>query len=138
MLEWIRKFDLKKTGFVNVSVCFVNIIVHVLVILKVLPFQWVNGGRTESYEMACQISVASIVVMIVCILITLIACKIIPLKLNRFLGIALSVLLIAMLPLSLLSVVQQFLGTLFEKCVMSAVAAIGFCSAARIAFEKRW
>ena len=138
MLEWIRKFDLKKTGFVNVSVCFVNIIVHVLVILKILPYQWVNGGRIESYEMACQISVASIVVMIVCIFITLIACKIIPLKLNRFWGIALSVLLIAMLPFSLLGVIQQFLGTLFEKCVMSAVAAIGFCSAARIAFEKRW
>ncbi len=138
MLEWIRKFDLKKTGIVNVSVCFVNIIVHVLVILKVLPFQWVNGGRTESYEMACQISVGSIVGMIVCILITMIASKIIPLKLNRFGGIALSVLLIAMLPFSLLGVIQQFFGTLFEKCVMSAVAAIGFCSAARIAIEKRW
>jgi hypothetical protein len=138
MLEWIRIFDLKKTGIVNVSAGLINIIVHVLVILKILPYQWVNGGRTESYEMACQISVASIVVMIVCILITMIASKIIPLKLNRFGGIALSVLLIAMLPLSLLGVVQQFLGTLFEKCVMSAVAAIGFCSAARIAIEKRW
>ena len=138
MLEWIRIFDLKKTGIVNVSAGLINIIVHVLVILKILPYQWVNGGRTESYEMACQISVASIVVMIVCILITMIASKIIPLKLNRFGGIALSVLLIAMLPLSLLGVVQQFLGTFFEKCVMSAVAAIGFCSAARIAIEKRW
>ena len=138
MLEWIRKFDLKKTGFVNVSVCFVNIIVHVLVILKILPYQWVNGGRTESYEMACQISVASIVVMIVCIFITLIACKIIPLKLNRFWEIALSVLLIAMLPFSLLGVIQQFLGTLFEKCVMSIVALVAFCTATRIAFEKRW
>ena len=138
MLEWIRKFDLKKTGIVNVSAGLINIIVHVLVILKILPYQWVNGGRTESYEIACQISVGSIVVMIVCVLITLIACKIIPLKLNRFWGIALSVLLIAMLPLSLLGVVQQFLGTLFEKCVMSIVALVAFCTATRIAFEKRW
>lgn len=43
-----------------------------------------------------------------------------------------------MLPLSFIGVIQQLLGTLFEKCVMSIVAAVGFCTAVRIAFEKRW
>lgn len=138
MLEWIRKFDLKKAGIVNVSAGLLNILVHIFVILNILPYQWVNGGRTESLEAACQISVNSIIACVVGILITLIASRIIPIKLNRYLGIALTVVLVVLLPLSFIGVVQQLLGTLFEKCVMSIVAAVGFCTAVRIAFEKRW
>ena len=138
MLEWIRKFDLKKAGIVNVSAGLLNILVHIFVILNILPYQWVNGGRTESLEAACQISVNSIIACVVCILITLIASSIIPIKLNRYVGIALTVVLVVLLPLSFIGVIQQLLGTLFEKCVMSIVAAVGFCTAVRIAFEKRW
>lgn len=138
MLVWIRKFNLKKAGIVNVSAGLVNILVHFFVILKILPYQWVNGGRTESLEAACQISVSSIIASVVGILITLVASRIIPIKLNRFFGIALTVVLVVLLPLSLIGVAQQLLGTLFEKCVMSIVAAVGFCTAVRIAVEKRW
>lgn len=138
VLVWIRKFNLKKAGIVNVSAGLVNILVHVFVILKILPFQWVNGGRTETLEAACQISLNSIIASVVGILITLVACGIISIRLNRFWGIALTVVLVVLLPLSFIGVLQQFFGTLFEKCVMSFVAAVGFCSAVRIAFEKRW
>ena len=138
MLEWIRKFDLRKTGIVNISAGLVNILVHIFVILSIVPYQWVNGGRTESLDAACQISVSSIVVAIVGILITLIASRIIPIRLNKFWGIVLTVILVVLLPLSLFGVVQQLLGTMFEKCVMSIVAAVGFCTAVRIAIEKRW
>ena len=57
---------------------------------------------------------------------------------NKFFGIALSVFLIAALPLSFMGIIQQFLGTTFEKYVMGIVTIIGFCADTRIAFEKRW
>ncbi|MCQ2593220.1 MAG: hypothetical protein MJ188_10610 [Treponema sp.] len=138
MLAWIRKFDLKKAGWISASVGGINILVHILVIAGIIPFLWVNGGRTESLEAARQISTSSIIMTIINILIALVASQIIPLKLNKFFGIVLSVFLIITLPLTLVGVVQQFLGTMFEKCVMSIVTIVGFCSDTRIAFEKRW
>ena len=138
MLTWIRKFNLRKAGWISTSIGMTNIIVHLLVISNIIPYLWVNGGRTESFEAAQQISANSIIMTVINIIIALIASQIIPVKLNKFWGIVISVFLIITLPLTLLGVVQQFLGTTFEKCVMSIVTIIGFCSDVRIAFEKRW
>ncbi|WMC92025.1 hypothetical protein [Kineothrix sp. MB12-C1] len=52
--------------------------------------------------------------------------------------ITLSIFLIVTLPLGFIGIIQQFLGTMFEKSIMSVVTIIGFCSDTRIAFEKRW
>ena len=94
MLTWIRKFDLKKAGWISASIGGINIVVHLLVIAGIIPYLWVNGGRTESLEAARQISTQSIIMTVVNIFIALIASRIIPLKLNRFWGIVLSVFLI--------------------------------------------
>ena len=75
---------------------------------------------------------------IVNVLIALVASQIIPIKFNKFWGIVLSVFLIITLPLTLVGVIQQFMGTIFEKCVMGIITIIGFCADTRIAFEKRW
>lgn len=138
MLKWIRKFNLRKAGICGVVIGGVNIIVHILVIVNVIPYLWINGGRTESFAAAQQISMSSIVMTIINILIALIASQIIPVKLNKFWGIVLSAFLIITLPLTLVGVIQQFLGTTFEKCVMGIVTIIAFCADTRIAFEKRW
>lgn len=138
MIEWIRKFNLKKAGICGVVIGGINIIVHILVIVNIIPYLWVNGGRTESFAVAQQISTSSIIMTVVNILIALIASQIIPIKLNKFWGITLSIFLIITLPLTLIGVIQQFLGTIFEKCVMGIVTVIGFCADTRIAFEKRW
>ena len=138
MLAWIRHFDLKKAGYISVAIGLINIIVHILVITGILPYLWVNGGRSESFSTAQSTSFSSIVITVISILITLIASQIISIKLNRFWGIAISVFLIVTLPLSFLGIVAQFLGTIFEKCVMSIVTIVGFCADTRIAVEKRW
>ena len=138
MLEWIRRFNLKKAGICGIVIGGINIIVHILVIVNIIPYLWVNGGRTESFAVAQQISTISIIMTVVNILIALIASQIIPIKLNKFWGITLSIFLIITLPLTLIGVIQQFLGTTFEKCVMGIVTVIGFCADTRIAFEKRW
>ena len=138
MLAWIRKFDLKKAGYISVSIGVINIIIHILVITGVLPYLWVNGGRSESFTAAQSASFSSIVITVISIIITLIASQIIPIKMNKFWGIAISVFLIVTLPLSVVGIISQFLGTIFEKCVMSIVIIVGFCADTRIAFEKRW
>ncbi|MBR5989923.1 MAG: hypothetical protein IK003_10425 [Prevotella sp.] len=137
-LEWIRQYDLRRAGIVSVIIGAFNILIHTLVLSGILPYQWVNGGRTESFEAACQTAVSSIIITVVSILIAAVASQLIPVRFNRFWGIVLSAILILALPLSFLAVIQQFLGTTFERCVMSIVTIIGFCAAARIAFEKRW
>lgn len=138
MLTWIRKFNLKKAGFVSIILGLINIVVHILVITGILPYLWVNGGRSESFTAAQSTSFYSIIITLVSIAITLIASQIIPIRFNKFWGIVISVFLIITLPLSFIGIIAQFLGTIFEKCVMSIVTIVGFCVNTRIAFEKRW
>lgn len=137
-LESVRKISLRKAGIINLSIGLINILIHISVILKIIPFTWVNGGRTESYEAACSIAVSSIVIMLITLILTFIASDIVPIKFNRFCGILLSVILIALLPFSFMGIVQQFLGTMFEKCFCSILTIISFLAAFRIAIEKRW
>lgn len=138
MLKRIREFDLKKAGYGGCIIGLINILIHALVILGIIPYIWVNGGRTESLTVAQELSVSSIIITAINMLIVLVATQIIPIKLNRFVGIALSAFLILTLPFTFIGIIQQFLGTMFEKMVMGVVAIIGFCFDIRIAFEKRW
>ena len=138
MFERIRKFDLRRAGVCSVAVGGINIILHILVIANIIPYSWVNGGRSESYAKAQQISMSSIMITIINIGIALIASRIIQVKLNKFWGIMLSAFLIVTLPLSFVGVIQQFLGTPFEKYFTSVITIIGFLADTRIAFEKRW
>lgn len=138
MLNKIRQFDLKKAGYGACIIGLFNIMVHMFVIFQIIPYTWVNGRRTASQVAAQEISVSSIIMTVINILIALVATQIIPIKLNRIVGITLSAFLILTLPFSFIGIIQQFLGTMFEKIVMSVVTIIGFCFDTRIAFEKRW
>ena len=138
MLAWIRHYNLKKAGYVSITIGIINIIVHILVITGILPYLWVNGGRSESFQEAQSTSFSSIVITLISVIITLIASQIIPIKLNKIMGIIISAFLIITLPLAFVGIIEQFLGTIFEKCIMSVITIIGFCADTRIAFEKRW
>ncbi len=137
-IEKIRKFNLRNAGYISVSTGIINILIHVFVIIRLLPYEWVNGGRTENYDLACTIALSSIIITIVTILLSLIGSKIIPVKFNRFFGIFFTVILILLLPFAFFGIIQQILGTLFEKCFCSILTIISFLAAVRIAFEKRW
>lgn len=138
MLNKIREFDLRKAGIGGCIIGGINILVHLLVIFEIIPYEWINGGRTENLSAAIELATSSIIITIVNILITMVASTLIPLKIKRGFGIALSIFLIGTLPLSLVGIIQQCLGTTFEKYIMSILVIIGFFLDARIAFEKRW
>lgn len=137
MIEKIRKYNIKKAGFISIAIGIVAIAVHVLALLQILPYEWINGGRSPSYQAAFQTSISSIVMILISIMITLIASKIIPLKLNKFWTVLLIIWLWIGVPLDLIGIIQQLLGTSFEKSFMSIVTAIGFLMDFRIALEKR-
>lgn len=65
MIQWIRKFDLRKAGIISATVGAINICIHLLVMANIIPYLWVNGGRTESFEAAVQTSTSSIILTIV-------------------------------------------------------------------------
>ena len=138
MLNRLRKINLKKAGICSAVVGSINIIVHLFVIFQMIPYTWVNGGRTESLIAATELSIWSILITLINITIAIVASQIIPIKFNKIFGMALSIFLIITLPLSFIGVIQQLLGTMFEKTVMSVITIVGFCSDTRIAFEKRW
>ena len=103
----------------------------------ILPYNWINGGRSISYQAAFQTSLSSIIAILISILITLIASKIIPLRLNKFWTILLIIWLWIGIPLDMIGIAQQFLGTTFEKSCMSIVTILGCMTDFRIALEKR-
>ena len=137
MIEKIRKCNIKKAGFISAAMGMVAIAVHAMVLFQILPYEWINGGRSPSYQAANQTSINSIIMIVISILITLIASKLIPLELNKFWTILLIIWLWIGIPLDIVGIIQQLLGTVFEKSFMSIVTIIGFIMDFRIAIEKR-
>ncbi|AJA47027.1 hypothetical protein CPAST_c09270 [Clostridium pasteurianum DSM 525 = ATCC 6013] len=60
MLDKIRKVHIKKAGICSVTIGVINIIIHILIITQIMPYTWVNGGRSGSFELARQTSLSSI------------------------------------------------------------------------------
>lgn len=137
MLEKIREISLRKAGWVTAVIGVIGIVLHSLVLTGILPYQWVNGGRTESLEMAKQVACSSIAIIVITKVIGLIGAGIIPVKMNRSFQIVLSILLIGIAAFSFVGFIQQLLGTMLEKCVMSILTIINFVADLRIAVEKR-
>lgn len=137
MIEKIRRFNIQKAGYISILMGAFAVAIHILVLLRVLPYAWINGGRSVSYQAAFQTSLSSIIIILIGIPIILIASRIIPLRLNRFWTIILIIWLWISIPLDAVGIIQQFLGTMFEKSCMSIITIIGFMMDFRIAVEKR-
>ncbi|AHF08422.1 hypothetical protein DESME_02330 [Desulfitobacterium metallireducens DSM 15288] len=66
-----KKMNLKIAGIISVMVALITIAIHTLVILKIMPFSWINGGRSETFEIAKQTSTISIIILIFSIIISI-------------------------------------------------------------------
>ena len=131
-MNWLRTLDLKTAGYVNIAVIIIAIIVHLLVIFQILPFTWINGGRSASLADAQQTSVISIAILIAMILVNLWACALLPVK-----GLMplLRVLLWVLFAYSILGMIQQLLGTAFERFSMSILCIISAVMYFRLAIH---
>lgn len=133
----MKKINVKTAGIVFISMMAVTIIVHLLVIIKMLPYEWVNGGRTLSYNEAFTTAVASIVILLIISLFTLVSSTILQVKLNRIPKLIVSIVSWILVLYYIFTCALQFLGTNFEIYFMSIVCIISLLSAFRIAIEKR-
>ncbi len=76
----LHRISLKTAVWMSVVFYFLAITVQTLVITKIIPYNWVNGGFSESYDAQLALSINSIVLLVVMFLLTLIAGNVIKTK----------------------------------------------------------
>jgi len=132
MLEKLRKIKMKTAVIMGVCFYLLTIFLHVLIISNVIPFTWVNGGRSDSFDTQLSISIISIIICIVGGIFTLFVGGNTRYKHKR----QRTVLCWIFVVLWSFGFFQQLLGTPFEKMFCSFLLILGIISNLRIAIEK--
>jgi hypothetical protein len=133
MLEKLRKIDLKTAVLMGICFYSLTMLLHVLIISGVIPFTWVNGGRSYSYDTQLPISIINIIICIVGGVFTLVVGGN---TLYKFKKVRTVICWFFVLLWSF-GFFQQLLGTPFEKLVCSLLLLLGVISNLRMAIEKR-
>jgi hypothetical protein len=129
----MKNINLKLAAYINIVIALAVIILHIFIILQIIPFNWVSGGRLPTYEMQRQVSIISIIILLITIPINLWASKII---LKNKLIVLLKIMLYILFAYFSISIFMQILGTLFEKIGMSILCIISSIMYFRLAIEK--
>ncbi|MEE4662261.1 MAG: hypothetical protein V2J89_17460 [Halieaceae bacterium] len=98
-----------------------SILIHVLVIKKVIPYHYVNGGRSTSYEEQKDVSVKSIAVLLVLFLFVIIG-LVFPSTKESFLYMIIGFTLTAFF---MFGTIMQLLGSPFERYLVSIINLLG-------------
>lgn len=124
---------MKTTVFMAIIFYSLTISIHVLIISGIIPFTWVNGGRSESFATQLPISIISIFISIIGGVFTLIVGRNILYTYKR----GITVICWLFVVLWSFGFIQQLFGTPFEKMVCSLIVFLGIVSNLRLAIEKR-
>ena len=133
MIEKLRKINMKTAVLMGLCFYFLTILINVLIISGIIPFTWVNGGRSESFATQLPISIINIMISIIGGVFTLIVGGNLLYKYRR--GITIICWFFAVL--WSFGFILQLLGTPFEKMVCSFILLLGVISNLRMAIEKR-
>ncbi|MGE7903542.1 hypothetical protein ACQKNS_03975 [Peribacillus sp. NPDC094092] len=133
MLRRVRKIELKIAVFMGICFYGITLLLHVLIISGVIPFTWVNGGRSDSFAAQLPISIISIIICIMGGFFTKIVGgnRLYKHKRGR------TVICWFFVVLWSFGFLQQLLGTPFEKMFCSLLVLLGVISNLRMAIEKR-
>lgn len=131
-MKKLRKIKLKTAVLMGICFYVLTFLTQVLIITKVIPLTWINGGRSESLETQLPISIINIFISIIGGAFTIMMGR------NMFRKYTKGKTIIAWFfgALWFFGFIQQLLGTLFEKMVMSFVLLLGVISSLRMAIEK--
>lgn len=132
-MHLIRKISLKTAGSINIAAIIMAAIVHLLVILQVMPYTWINGGRSASLEVQQQISMTSIFILVIMALTNF--CIIKTVRWNKVVYILRSICLWLLFIYSIIGAVMQLFGTPFEKICMSVLCVVNTTMYFRLAVE---
>jgi len=119
----------KAAGYAGAAAFLCTCATHIFVLCKVIPFNWIGGGRAETFEAARSMSAVSIIILLAFAVVTLLAGK-------RAAGKALAVALWLMFGYMCVNIVLNFLGTAFEKSVMNILCVIAGASLFRLALRE--
>ena len=133
MLEKLRKINMKTAVLMGLCFYSLTILINVLIISGIIPFTWVNGGRSESFTTQLPISIINIIISIFGGVFTLFVNGNILYKYKR----GITIICWFFVVLWSFGFILQFLGTPFEKLVCSLVLLLGVISNLRMAIEKR-
>lgn len=97
------------------------LIIHILIIAKIIPFNWINGGRSASYNDQLKISTVNIGITFIGFIYVYANQKFQNIQNNPFFRFSKW----ALVPFWSFSLVLQFLGTSFEMFVMSPIIMFG-------------
>ena len=123
---------MKTAVFMGIIFYSLTILIHVLIISGIIPFTWVNGGRSESFATQLPISIISTIIAIIGGVFTLIVGRNILYKYKR----GITVICWFFVVLWSFGFIQQLFGTPFEKMVCSLILLLGVISNLRMAIEK--
>jgi len=137
MRNILKRLSLKQAANACCIVMLIAITVHISVLLDLIPYNWINGGRISSMQETTRISVFGIFTLSVGAVISLTAGDIIPVKLRKLGLFILRVYLWMQTIFMGVSIFMQLLGTPFEKYFLSIVVLIGFISSLRLVIEPR-
>lgn len=132
-MKFIKRISLQSAVLINITIILIAILVHSLIIFQVLPYTWVSGGFSPTFEMQKQISVISTMILCVTIPINLLAYKKI---LKKKLVIVLKILLYILFAYFFFGFFMQLLGTIFERTLMSILCLLSAIMYLRLAIEK--
>jgi hypothetical protein len=133
MLERLRKINMKTAVFMGICFYTLTILIHVLIISGLIPFTWVNGGRSESFATQLPLSIINTIISIIGGVFTLIVGGNILFKYKR----GITVICWFFVLFWSFGFIQQLFGTPFESMVCSLILLLGVFSNLRMAIEKR-
>jgi hypothetical protein len=133
MIEKLRKMNMKTAVLMGLCFYSLTILINVLIISGIIPFTWVNGGRSESFATQLPISIINIIISIIGGVFTLIVGGNILYKYKR----GITIICWFFVVLWSFGFILQLLGTPFEKMVCSFILILGIISNLRMAIEKR-
>ena len=64
-VEEFRNINMKSAVMMGMCFYSLTILIHVLIISGIIPFTWVNGGRSESFATQLPISIINIIICII-------------------------------------------------------------------------
>ena len=132
MKNKLYKISLPTAVWMSVIFYSLAITIQTLVITRVIPYNWVNGGFSESYDAQLALSINSIVLLVVMFVLTLIAGNVIKTKLKK----TITIICWIMSAYWLIGLIMQLIGTPFERFVISWTILLGLISSLRLAIEK--
>jgi len=133
MLEKLRKVNMKTAVVMGVCFYSLTLLLHVLIISGIIPFTWVNGGRSESFATQLPLSIVSAIIAISGGIFTLFVGGSRLYKYKK----GITVICWFLVVFWTFGFIQQLLGTPFEKMVCSLILLLGIISNLRMAIEKR-